>query len=867
MHIFYNKRMMLGLLLAVFSSSSSLAIKETSKPEAILLKECNRNIAVTQDTTYLSQPNSKCITPEGNVINTYQGNAFLNALTKKRIEIGARLGSLVSELNEKDKYVMEAVNAYLASISSTTKSHNNINFYANIDSKMLQFMFTLCVQSYQNNAFSDNPNNFSAEYRKQQNKLNGDIKNLEGTLEKIKRFEGMMVKILGEETIIRLQQKRTNIENERLNNRQESSESKGEYGQNLGFGSQIGPNQSGFQHHSGGLHDSTGSLSGSDRERGSQYQTETQDIQVRNLAPELLLSLAQQYNLFFKGDKLPTDGSANLEDIEEKLAALKLNAENQLIDVKRALVILSDPRIGEWWAKLDTTFNRLANGFIPIDVFYRNTGLYKDPLIGKGMVNSRKGNTKANIGGDKEFSGIVLFKADESSAPTKKDELIIAFSGSNSPEDWKHNLNFLKREGTAQHNLAVGLRVHEGFLDSLGESLNEIGTKLKAFFKNYAERYKGSSEIPTLEIKLTGHSLGGALAQLMAVYVKQNIEPYLQGIAHVEVKVYTFGAPPIFSKESAIKAQAMLGKNNIVRVFTIGDPVANMSLITKKGDVSLLMALLNFRHVGLSVPLFDNQNGNEKMADFFDPLNPWKYHLSNRYNNLLTINAVEIDNHRANQLYQLLIAKGLEGDEIMRQRLESMIDWAQFNESPVLTVPGLTPAVLDQLIAEQEKEHVIPSNTMPYYNEIQNKKFSKGDITAPKLEKATTDKVTYYINLAGKRVAVEVKRNTSCDDKNLTKQTNLNANLLSTGDKSLLSCGCCLTKNYFVSDDNSVTSKIRNLLGKKISTIPEVMTHCNKYCGPIEAKLFPRDKTVEEMGNVMEFFGVGELWNKKGIKD
>ena len=62
------------------------------------------------------------------------------------------------------------------------------------------------------------------------------------------------------------------------------------------------------------------------------------------------------------------------------------------------------------------------------------------------------------------------------------------------------------------------------------------------------------------------------------------------------------------------------------------------------------MALLNFRHLGLSIPLYDHQNGNEKMAGFFDPLNPWKYHLSDRYNNLLTLDAVEIDNIRAEEV-------------------------------------------------------------------------------------------------------------------------------------------------------------------------------------------------------------------------
>ncbi len=336
MHIFYKQRIMLGLLIAVFSSSamanstltsrrpqvqsydsspgmqgikdvetanknktkennlsqrrytvtggrgadllqkreiksSPLSVSKTSKPMTNLIKECNRNIVVTQDTPSDFQPNAQCIEPEGKVLNTYQANAFLNALTLKKIEVDTRLKSFIDGLSEKDKYVMEAVNAYFASLSSPNNAKNNINFYANIDSKMLQFMFSLCVQSYQNNAFSDNPNNVSSGYIKQQNKLKLDVKNLQGTLDKITKFEAMMIKTLGEDTIIRLQQKRIEIENERLNDRQESSESKGEYGQNLGFETQTTSSQSGFKHQSGGLHDSTGSLSGSDKERGKHH--------------------------------------------------------------------------------------------------------------------------------------------------------------------------------------------------------------------------------------------------------------------------------------------------------------------------------------------------------------------------------------------------------------------------------------------------------------------------------------------------------------------------------------------------------------------------------------------------------------------
>ena len=87
------------------AKSPPLFASKTSKPMTNLIKECNRNIVVTQDTPSDFQPNAQCIAPEGRVLNTYQANAFLNALTLKKIEVDTRLKSFIDGLNEKDKYI------------------------------------------------------------------------------------------------------------------------------------------------------------------------------------------------------------------------------------------------------------------------------------------------------------------------------------------------------------------------------------------------------------------------------------------------------------------------------------------------------------------------------------------------------------------------------------------------------------------------------------------------------------------------------------------------------------------------------------------------------------------------------------------
>lgn len=601
-------------------------------------------------------------------------------------------------------------------------------------------------------------------------------------------------------------------------------------------------------------------------------QTETQDFQVRNFAPDLIREKANTFNAIF-GDpdtKIPNVNAVNLEEIEARLSTLQHKTMYDLIEAERSLEILSDPRVGEYWSKVDSTFNRMLQGFKPVDVFYRNLTPYKQPALGKGLAKSKE-NANTRIDG-KEVSGIMLYREDKSSNGHKIDQLILSFSGSNSQEDWKHNLNFKKTQGYAQHNLAAGFKVHEGIMDSLSESLTYNGTNLKRWFDNYVKSQKGQNllpgEKPTLRIAVTGHSLGGALALLMALDIKQNIAPHYADKLTIQVVVYTFGSPPIFDSRFAKKAEDLIGKENIVRVWNVGDPVASFSIVKKTEDVfkkSPLMTFLGYSHIGISIPLADN----ERMASFFDKFNPWSNHLADRYSNLIETNWKSLLNTHAREIFRYLQSQNLLTGEELKSTLEGMDEFLRSNSQAKFALPAKIEPEVIQIVKAQPSDNSKVDKTLKNYQQVVDNQYRQGETSQPKLARADVNGLTYVHQLpTGTEVPMTINRKTSCSVGNIVKQKKLNARQFAPLDLSELSCGCCLSKNYFVSMDSSISSKFRFLFGKKISTVQQVYTHCTKYCAPLIGTVFT-DKNranIDEIGHFMDRMGLGKMWQEKKLR-
>ena len=130
------------------------------------------------------------------------------------------------------------------------------------------------------------------------------------------------------------------------------------------------------------------------------------------------------------------------------------------------------------------------------------------------------------------------------------DDIVIAFRGSSSREDWVTNIQALKDPGPF-----VGSEVHEGFQDALYPAVIKV--------TSLVEQYRDINQ----KIWVTGHSLGGALCSLYAAMLIENdFDVY---------GIYTFASPrpgdDFFSK----KLSAQVSGPHF-RVVNTGDIVPHL---------------------------------------------------------------------------------------------------------------------------------------------------------------------------------------------------------------------------------------------------------------------------------------------------
>lgn len=124
-----------------------------------------------------------------------------------------------------------------------------------------------------------------------------------------------------------------------------------------------------------------------------------------------------------------------------------------------------------------------------------------------------------------------------------RDGPILAFRGTENVQDWKTNLD---GGFTA---LRDGVLVREGFADAWISVFDEV--------KNWAARMRGRD--PEFRLRITGHSLGGALATVAAL----DLAPHSDKITLV-----TFGAPRCMHRSTPlhnqINAYRVVNNNDIV---------------------------------------------------------------------------------------------------------------------------------------------------------------------------------------------------------------------------------------------------------------------------------------------------------------
>lgn len=159
-----------------------------------------------------------------------------------------------------------------------------------------------------------------------------------------------------------------------------------------------------------------------------------------------------------------------------------------------------------------------------------------------------------------------------------KDEVVIAFRGTKSAADlltdsYVLNWNLVKDRFLGQETGGV----HVGFNKTFESYRQELG-----------EQVLKSIQGGQRNIKIVGHSLGGAQANLMALYLSQMAS--LNGY-NVNIKLVTFNAPRVGSENFANKLNEAIGEENIAR-FTKGK---------REIVASAIPGTFGFKHAGTNV--------------------------------------------------------------------------------------------------------------------------------------------------------------------------------------------------------------------------------------------------------------------------
>mmetsp|Transcript_75307 Transcript_75307/g.148971 ORF Transcript_75307/g.148971 Transcript_75307/m.148971 type:complete len:571 (+) Transcript_75307:75-1787(+) len=119
--------------------------------------------------------------------------------------------------------------------------------------------------------------------------------------------------------------------------------------------------------------------------------------------------------------------------------------------------------------------------------------------------------------------------------------LFLTFRGTSCAQDWAANMSMLEDEYTFAEE---GLAVHSGFHLLLSQAINGIDPSklmLAAIREKVSQGIEG--------IVITGHSLGGAMAQIAALKIMQaaeNVKDDVQKKVMMDVKCVTFAAPHAF---------------------------------------------------------------------------------------------------------------------------------------------------------------------------------------------------------------------------------------------------------------------------------------------------------------------------------
>jgi hypothetical protein len=170
--------------------------------------------------------------------------------------------------------------------------------------------------------------------------------------------------------------------------------------------------------------------------------------------------------------------------------------------------------------------------------------------------------------------------------------IAVVFHGSRNSNDW--NVNF-DAKLTPVFDLGLksfpkNIRVHEGF----GKVIKNVWPSLK---RNVLSHFNSLSNISRERSRFifTGHSQGGGLAQLAALYACYDLVPSLfkghfKNSANNLIYSYVLSSPRVFSKEDIEWINHEFLSNNMLHQYVEGDPVTNLGFESEKDGLYVYFA-------------------------------------------------------------------------------------------------------------------------------------------------------------------------------------------------------------------------------------------------------------------------------------
>ncbi|KAL9655244.1 hypothetical protein ABK040_009019 [Willaertia magna] len=202
--------------------------------------------------------------------------------------------------------------------------------------------------------------------------------------------------------------------------------------------------------------------------------------------------------------------------------------------------------------------------------------VYSDVNVG-GTLNF--GNVNKNCPAANDFS-IVFFKKDDKQKTyckiyhnKQKGVAVIAFRGTikNSVKDWINSLSFAQKTATLGPSQTFNAgKVHVGFYNEYFNDRPELLSKLQDLMK--------SNKLD--KIIFTGHSQGGAIAQIAALDFVLNNPTYSS-----KISLISFGQPRVGSSEHVGYVNQKVPHIRYVNMFVQAKPNL-LGLITSSGNIN-----------------------------------------------------------------------------------------------------------------------------------------------------------------------------------------------------------------------------------------------------------------------------------------